>query len=193
MLDPAPPRRLEPNRLALIERGDPEEIVRALVREPVTARALEERGLFSPPELARGLAALEQAGDWYFAPEWLEGVCAVVRERLARRVEESPLDPGLPLAELLPPEPWAQAIAPLLHVERRGAKAYLPGAAPKLGEKAEAAEELEAQLAGNDVIPLASFIRRPHSYPIMPVKKRLRSPRSAAWSVWFFKPPEDSI
>src|SRR6266516_3152042 len=154
VLDPAPPRRLEPNRLALLERGDPEEIVRALVREPVTARALEERGLFSPPELARGLAALEQAGDWYFAPEWLEGVRAVVRERLARRVEESPLDPGLPLAELLPPEPWAQAIAPLLHVERRGAKAYLPGAAPKLGEKAEAAEELEAQLAGNDVIRL---------------------------------------
>jgi selenocysteine-specific elongation factor len=154
VLDPAPPRRLEPDRLALLERGDPEEIVRALVREPVTAGALEERGLFSPPELARGLAALEQAGDWYFASEWLNGVRAVVRERLARRAEESPLDPGLPLAELLPPEPWAQAIAPLLHVERRGAKAYFPGAAPRLGEKAEAAAELEAQLAGNDLIRL---------------------------------------
>ena len=154
VLDPAPPRRLEPDRLELLERGEPEEIVRAFVREPVTAAALEEHGLFSPPELARGLATLEQAGDWYFAPEWLEGVRAVVRERLARRAEESPLDPGLPLAELLPPEPWAQAIVPLLHVERRNAKAYLPGAAPKLGEKAAAAAELEAQLAGNDPIRL---------------------------------------
>jgi selenocysteine-specific elongation factor len=154
VLDPAPPRRLEPERLELLERGDPEEIVRALVREPVTAAALEQRGLFSPSKLARGLAALEQAGDWYFAPEWLAGVRAVVREHLARRAEESPLDPGLPLAELLPPEPWAQAIAQLLRVERRGGKAYLPGAAPKLGEKAKAAAELEAQLAGNDLIRL---------------------------------------
>ena len=154
VLDPSPPRRLEPDRLELLERGKPEEIVRAIVREPVTAATLEERGLFSPPELALGLAALEQAGDWYFAPEWLEGVRAVVRERLARRTEESPLDPGVPLAELLPSEPWASAIAPLLQVERRGAKAYLPGAAPKLGEKAAAAEELEAQLAGNDLIRL---------------------------------------
>jgi selenocysteine-specific elongation factor len=154
VLDPAPPRRLEPGRLELLETGEPEEIVRALVREPVTAGELEERGLFSPPELARGLAALEQAGDWYFAPEWLAGVRTVVRDRLARRAEESPLDPGVPLAELLPAEPWAQAIAPLLHVERRDAKAYLPGAAPKLGEKATAAAELEAQLAGNEVIRL---------------------------------------
>src|SRR5439155_4635969 len=136
----------------LLERGKPEEIVRALVREPVTAATLEQRGLFSPPELALGLAALEQAGDWYFAPEWLDGVRAVVRERLARRTEESPLDPGVPLAELLPAEPWAPAIAPLLQVERRGAKAYLPGAAPKLGEKAAAAEELEAELAGTGVV-----------------------------------------
>src|SRR5436309_13065551 len=51
VLDPAPPRRLEPDRLELLERGEPEGIVRALVREPVTAAELEERGLFSPPEL----------------------------------------------------------------------------------------------------------------------------------------------
>jgi hypothetical protein len=75
-----------------------------------------------------------------------------VRERLARRAEESPLDPGLPLAELLPPEPWAPSVLPLLHVERRGGKAYLPGAAPKLGEKEAAARELEAELAANDVV-----------------------------------------
>ena len=154
VLDPAPPRRLDPERLELLESGEPETIVRALVREPVTGVELQAHGLFPPADLARGLAALEQAGDWYFAPEWLEGLRSSVRERLARRAEESPLDPGLPLAELLPPEPWAPSIAQLLHVERRDAKAYLPGAAPRLGEKASAAAELEAQLAEGDAIRL---------------------------------------
>src|SRR4249919_1730441 len=137
VLDPAPARGLDPERLELLETGEPEAIVRALVREPVTAASLQARGLLAPAELAQGLAALEQAGDWYFAPEWLEELRASVRERLARRAAETPLDPGLALAELLPPEPWAQSVAPLLNVERRGAKAYLPGAAAQLGEKAD--------------------------------------------------------
>ena len=154
VLDPAPPRRLEPERLEVLERVDPEAIVRGLVGEPVSGASLQARGLLAPAELAGGLAALEQAGDWYFSPEWLAELRASVRERLARRAEESPLDPGLPLAELLPPEPWAPSIAQLLHVERRDAKAYLPGAAPRLGEKAAAAEELEARLAGNDAVRL---------------------------------------
>jgi len=154
VLDPAPPRRLDATRLELLERGDPAEILHTLVREPVTAAALEQRGLFSPPELALGLAGLQQAGDWYFASEWLEEQRTQTRERLARRARESPLDPGLPLAELLPPEPWAASVTPLLEVERRGAKAYLPGAAPELGEKAGRAAELEARLAGDDVIRL---------------------------------------
>jgi len=154
VLDPAPPRRLEPERLEVLERGDPEAIVRGLVREPVSGASLQARGLLAPAELAGGLAALEQAGDWYFSPEWLDELRASVRGRLARRAEGSPLDPGLPLAELLPPEPWAPSIAQLLHVERRDAKAYLPGAAPRLGEKAAAAEELEARLAGNDAVRL---------------------------------------
>jgi selenocysteine-specific translation elongation factor len=116
VLDPAPPRRLDPERLELLERDDPEAILKALVREPVTGAELQAHGLLAPPDLARGLAALEQAGDWYFAQEWLEEVRASVRERLTRRAEESPLDPGLPLAELLPQEPWAPSIAQLLHV-----------------------------------------------------------------------------
>src|SRR5207248_9994796 len=99
VLDPAPPRGLDPERLELLERGDPETVVRALVREPVTGASLQARGLLPPAELARGLAALQQAGDWYFAPEWLESVRASVRERLAQRADESPLDPGLPVAE----------------------------------------------------------------------------------------------
>ncbi len=154
VLDPAPPRGLEPGRLELLERGDPEEIVRALVREPVTGTSLQARGILSPGELARGLASLQQAGDWFFAPEWLDELRASARERLARRAEESPLDPGLPLGELLPPEPWAQPVASLLHVERRGGKAYLPGAAPSLGGRTAEAAELQARLAGNDVVKL---------------------------------------
>jgi selenocysteine-specific elongation factor len=154
VLDPAPPRRLNPQRLELFQRGDPEAIVQALVREPVTGASLQARGLLPPAELARGLGTLQPAGDWFLAAEWLDELRASVRGRLARRAKESPLDPGLPLAELLPPEPWAQSVAPLLQVERRGAKAYLPGAAPRLGAKAVAAAELEAQLAEGNAVRL---------------------------------------
>jgi len=154
VLDPAPPRGLDPRRLELLERGDPEEIVDALVNEPVTGTALQSRGLLSPGDLARGLAGLSQAGDWYFAPKWLDEQRAAARDRLARRAEESPLDPGLPLAGLLPPEPWAQSVAPLLELERRGGKAFLPGAAPQLGEKATQAAEVEARLAAEDLVRL---------------------------------------
>src|SRR4051812_7967154 len=154
VLDPAPPRRLDPERLELLESGDPVTIVQALVREPVTGPSLQARGLLPPAELAHGLAALEQAGDWFFAADWLEEVRSSVRDRLARRAADSPLDPGLPLAELLPPEPWAPSILQLLHVERRDAKAYLPGTAPRLGEKAGAAAELEGRLAEEGAIRL---------------------------------------
>jgi selenocysteine-specific elongation factor len=163
VLDPAPRRGLDRARLELLESDDAEAIVRAAVREPVTGAELQARGLLPPAELARGLAALEQAGDWFFAPEWLEEQRTAVRERLGERAASSPLDPGLPLAELLPAEPWATSVLPLLHVERRGGKAYAPGAAPQLGEHAEAAAELEARLAAEDLVrvddrELAAFL-----------------------------------
>jgi len=151
VVDPAPPRRLEPERLEILDRGDPAEIVSLLTAEPVTTAALQAMGLFSPAQLANGLAALDLAGDWAYRPPWLEGVRAVVRERLAERAETNPLDPGIPLGELLPHEPWAPAILPLLHVERRDGKAYAPGAAASLGDKVEAAEHLEAELAADGV------------------------------------------
>ena len=40
----------------------------------------------------------------------------------------------------------------LLEIERRGAKAYLPGAAATLGERAGAAAELERQLAEEEIV-----------------------------------------
>jgi selenocysteine-specific elongation factor len=147
VLDPAPPRRLEPERLEVLERGDPREIVHLLAEEPVTPLQLQALGLCTPAQLATGLAALERAGDWAYRPNWLEGVRAVVRERLAARAAANPLDPGVPLGELLPDEPWAPAIVPLLQVERRDRKAYLPGAAPSLGARGPEAARLEADLA----------------------------------------------
>ena len=152
VLDPAPARRFDPQRLELLETGDPEAIVRALVREPVAGAALQARGLLSPAELAQGLAAAEHAGDWFFSREWLDEQRAAVRARLQDRARTSPLDPGIPLGELLPPEPWAPAVLQALHVERRDGKAYAPGAAPELGDRAAAAEELQARLAAEDLV-----------------------------------------
>ena len=74
-----------------------------------------------------------------------------VRARLAERAATNPLDPGVQIAELLPNEPWAPHVLNLLEVERRGAKAYLPGATAALGERAQAASELEAQLAQEEI------------------------------------------
>jgi len=152
VLDPSPPRRFDAARLKLLESGDPESIVRALVYEPITGEALQARGLLAPADLARGLAPVGSAADWFFAPEWLEEQRSAVRARLVERAQASPLDPGIPLAELLPPEPWAPAVLQLLHVERRDGKAYAPGAAPKLGDQAAAAAELEAKLASEDLV-----------------------------------------
>jgi selenocysteine-specific elongation factor len=151
VLDPAPPRRLEPERLAVLERGDPEEIVRALVHAPVAGRELQARGVLAPRELARGLTAVRAAGEHVFSDAWLAELRANVRARLTARAESDPLDPGVALAELLPSEPWAPHVLNLLEVERRGAKAYLPGAVAALGERTQAASELEALLVQEEI------------------------------------------
>jgi selenocysteine-specific elongation factor len=167
ILDPAPPRRLDAARLELLDTGDAPAIVAATVHAPVTGEELQARGLLPPSELARGLAAAEQAGDWYFATQWLEEQRVAARDRLAERAASSPLEPGLPLAELLPRTPWAAQIAPLLRVERRGGKAYLPGVTARLGARAEEAERLVAELAsaGGDAVrvgdaELAAYLER---------------------------------
>ena len=147
VLDPAPPRHLDAARLTLIEQGDPAAILAATVREPVTEDDLQRRGLLTPDELRSGLAALARAGSWYFAPAWLAELRHAVRGRLAERAQSSPLDPGVALGELLPAAPWSSDVLPLLELDRRGGKAYLPGAAGSLGERAEAAARLETELA----------------------------------------------
>ena len=123
VLDPRPPRRLDPERLERIERGE----LAALVHEPVRAESLRHLG---------ALDGLERAGDWVFSSAWLEELRADVHERLA---SADPRDPGIDP----PAAPWAAAVVPLLGVERRGSRLYLPGAAARI----EGADELLAELA----------------------------------------------
>jgi selenocysteine-specific elongation factor len=151
VIDPAPPRRLEPERLEILERGSPAEIVQTLVQAPVTGRELQARGVLTSAELAAGLATVHAGGEHYFSDGWLDDLRARTRDRVAERARTHPLDPGVPLAELLPNEPWAPHVLSLLELDRRGAKAYLPGAAAALGERARAASQLEAQLASEEI------------------------------------------
>jgi selenocysteine-specific elongation factor len=146
VLDPAPPRRLDEERLELLERGDAASIVSATVHAPVSVESLRARGLLAPAELEEGLAAVVQASGWAFSQIWLEETRESVVDRLRARAEAEPLEPGLAVAELLPPEPWAPAVLPLLPIERRGGMAYLPGVAASLGMRAAAADALDHAL-----------------------------------------------
>ena len=146
VLDPAPPRRLEAQRLELLEQGDPASIIAATVAAPVLVESLAARALLSPAELEEGLTTVLRAGGWVFSQTWLDETQHSVVERLRMRAEQSPLEPGLAVAELLPAEPWAASILPLLSVERRGGMAYLPGVAASLGTRAEAADALGEEL-----------------------------------------------
>jgi len=78
-------------------------------------------------------------GEWRWSQEWLEEL----RAELERAIDAAdPLDPGVPA----PAEPWLKAVEPHLGLERRGAKLYRPGAAADLGDRADAAAAVEADL-----------------------------------------------
>jgi selenocysteine-specific elongation factor len=129
VLDPAPPRHRDAERVARIERGE----IEATVHAPVLAESLRH--------VADGdLAGLERAGPWVFSADWLRELEAQLRERIAAA---DPIDPGI----AIPPEPWAGEIVALLPFELRGAKLYLPGAAPSLGDRQAEADALERELA----------------------------------------------
>ena len=133
VLDPAPPRSVDAGRLAVAETGD----ASALVHEPVPARALEVRGF--------SVGALAQADGWVFAPEWLEDLRAELRRRIA---ETDPIDPGV----APPSAPWAEAVVPLIGLERRGAKLYEPGAAAVVDEHSATELESALELAGYEPV-----------------------------------------
>ncbi len=155
ILDPAPPRAPDLARLELLTTDDPVSIVKALVREPVRSGDLAARALLSLEQLEQGLEGLGQAGEWHYAPEWLDQIERETRTRLMLRAEATPLDPGLSAAELLPGAPWADAVLPLLEVERRNGKVYLPGSAAGLGVREAEAAALEARLEEAGLTPIA--------------------------------------
>jgi selenocysteine-specific elongation factor len=128
VLDPAPPRHRDPDRLERLERGD----AAATIHAPVHLDALRHV-LDDAPE------GVERAGSWAFATSWRD---ELERELRARIATADPLDPGVPV----PSDPWAADIVPLLGLERRGAKLYLPCAAASLGERRADAEALEQRL-----------------------------------------------
>jgi selenocysteine-specific elongation factor len=148
VLDPAPPRGLDPERLALLDGGDAEAITRAMAREPTTLEALRARGILTAAELESGLAGLAQTDNFYYRPEWLDDQRAVVAELLTERARAAPLDPGLAPSELYPGKPWAQAIVGAMGLDIRDGRVYLPGGEGQLDNAhAEAAARLEAALA----------------------------------------------
>src|SRR4051794_24074434 len=154
VLDPAPARGLDRGRVEPLLSDDPQTIVRALVDAPVTGIELQARGVLSPADLAQGLAGVPSAGEHFFSDAWLAELKRSVRDRLAARAEASPLDPGIPLAELLPNEPWAPHVLNLLEIERRDAKAFLPGATASLGARTDAAAALEQRVAEEEIVKL---------------------------------------
>ena len=139
VIDPAPRRGLDRARLEALERGD----AAAFVHAPVARTTLLR--LFS----ADRLAELPAAGELVYSEAWLAELRESVRARLEARATANPVDPGIPIAELLPGHPWT---LPLLGLERHGAKAYLPGAAAGLGDRAGEADALEARLAEEEIV-----------------------------------------
>jgi selenocysteine-specific elongation factor len=145
VLDPSPPRHADPERFEVVQRGD----MAALVHAPVRRATLRVGNT--------ELNGLRQAGDWVFSPGWLEEERAALHDRLAAA---DPLDPGVNA----PSDPWAREILPLLGVERRGARVYLPGAEGSLGERADEAAKLEADLNAAGLTPLKVDDRELASY-----------------------------
>jgi selenocysteine-specific elongation factor len=131
VLDPAPPRHRDHERLARIERGD----IAATIHAPVRVDSLRHLLGGEPAP-----AGVERAGDWLFSHAWLVGFERELRERIAAA---DPLDPSVPL----PADPWAADLLPKLALERRGARLYLPGAVASLGEREGQAAELRRMLA----------------------------------------------
>lgn len=139
VLDPLPPRRLDAARLELLESGE----AGAAVHEPVRAETLRHLG---------ELTGVERAGEWVFSGEWL----GALRDDVHARIAAADLrDPGIDA----PAAPWAPAIVPLLGVERRGSRLYLPGAKAASAGGEELLAELEAAGPNPVRIPDAKLAR----------------------------------
>ena len=150
VLDPAPPRGLDPERLDVLRGGDPVSIVRALTTEPQSVDAIRRRGVLSPRDLDAALGSLGGANEWIFDVDWINATRPVVRRRLEARLESHPLDPGVPVAELFSGRAWSAEAVRRLGFEIRDGKVHLPESRPQLGERSGEAAAIvaEAQAAG---------------------------------------------
>ena len=128
VIDPAPPRHRDAERLDLVARG----AIGATVHAPAPLDSLRFL-LDGAPE------GVERAGSWVFSRDWIDGF---ERELRAAIEAADPTDPGAPL----PAAAWAGDVLPLLPFERRGAKLYLPGAVASIGARAEESEQLVRDL-----------------------------------------------
>jgi selenocysteine-specific elongation factor len=133
VLDPAPPRHRDVERFELVESGRAAATVHAPVRADELRHVLD-----GEPE------GLVRAGPWLLSPAWLAELEEELRGRIATA---DPIDPGVPA----PSEPWTADVVPLLALERRGAKLYVPGAGPSLAGRDEEAAALERRLAAAGV------------------------------------------
>jgi selenocysteine-specific elongation factor len=134
VIDSAPPRRLDAERLDRIELGE----LASLVDGPVAVAALARRFQLDDAELAAALNGVIRAGGYVLSPSWLADTREKAASALAARGGE--LDPGLPLSALLPSAPWAADVAPLLELDEHEGKLYLPGRRPSSGGRAVSAE-----------------------------------------------------
>jgi selenocysteine-specific elongation factor len=133
VIDPAPPRHRDRDRVERIAQGD----VAATISSPVHVDALRHV-LDDEPE------GVERAGPWVFSRGWLDDLVDALKARIAAA---DPIDPGIPP----PAEPWAADIVPLLPFERRAGKLYLPGAVPTLDGREVEVEAVERELAAAGV------------------------------------------
>ena len=142
VLDPAPPRRVDAER-----------------DRAARARAIRRRSSGAGPRA--GLEALAAArcssgrarGRARRRPRrrtagrsrttWLEETGAAGRGAAPHARRASPLDPGVPLAELLPASRGRRACSRCCPSSAAAPRSYLPGRPPALGARADAAAELE--------------------------------------------------
>jgi selenocysteine-specific elongation factor len=137
VIDSAPPRRVDADKLARVEAGD----LAGLVDEPVEAASLARRFQLDEGGLDAALNGVLRAGPFVLSPAWLASTRA--RAEAALTAREGEVDPGLPLSTLLPRAPWAADVAKLLDLDEHEGKLYLPGRRPSSGAHAGVAEEAE--------------------------------------------------
>jgi selenocysteine-specific elongation factor len=131
VIDVAPPRRLDADRLGHVEQGE----LASLVEAPVELASVARRFQLGDEELATALNGVVRAGPYVLSPAWLASTREAAEAALEAR--EGELDPGLPLSALLPREPWAADVARLLDLDEDEGKLYLPGRRPSSGARGE--------------------------------------------------------